>query len=85
VLLSVEPAPKVAGAPDAWGVRVWRKDGTTWLLVVNAQDKADVADLTLSEDFSEVAAEFGSAAEKTGSRTINISLAQNEPALYRIK
>ena len=85
VLLSVGPAPKVAGAPDAWGVRVWRKDGATWILAVNAQDKADVADLTLSEDFSEVAAEFGSAAEKTGSRTIKISLAPNEPALYRIK
>ena len=28
---------------------------------------------------------FGSAAEKTGARTIKISLAPNEPALYRIK
>lgn len=64
---------------------VWRKDGTTWLLVVNAQDKADVADLTLSEDFSMVTAEFGTAAQKTGARTIKISLAPNEPALYRIK
>lgn len=84
VLLSVEPVPEVTGAPSEWGVRVWRKDGTTWLLAVNAQDKADVADLALSEDFSGVAAEFGSAAGKTGARTIRISLAPNEPALYRI-
>ena len=85
VLLSVEPAPTVAGAPAAWGVRTWRKDGATWLLVVNAQDKADTAELTLAEEFSEVAAEFGPAAEKTGTRTMRISIAPNEPALYRIK
>ena len=85
VLLSVEPAPAVAGAPAAWGVRTWRKDGATWLLVVNAQDKADAAELTLTEEFSEVAAEFGPAAEKTSTRTMRISLAPNEPALYRIK
>ena len=54
VLLSIEPAPTVVGAPAAWGVRIWRKDGATWLLVVNAQDKTDAAELTLSEEFSEV-------------------------------
>ena len=84
VLLSVEPAPEVTGAPSKWGVRVWRKDGAAWLLVVNAQDKADSAALTLGEDFARVAAEFGAAAEKTGPRTLRISLAPNEPALYRI-
>ena len=85
VLLSVDPAPTVTGASSAWGVRTWRKDGTTWLLVVNAQDKADVAELTFSDDFSDVAAEFGHAAEKTDVRTVKISLAPNEPALYRIR
>ena len=84
VLLSVEPAPEVTGAPSKWGVRVWRKDGAAWLLVVNAQDKADSAALTLGEDFARIAAEFGAAAEKTGPRTLKISLAPNEPALYRI-
>ena len=85
VLLSVEPVPAVTGAPVAWGVRTWRKDGVTWLLVVNAQDKADAAELTLSEEFSEILAEFGPAAEKTKACTVKISLAPNEPALYRIK
>jgi len=85
VLLSVEPAPEVTGAPSKWGVRVWRKDGAAWLLVVNAQDKADSAALTLSEDFARVAAEFGAEAEKTGPRTLKISLAPNEPALYVIR
>ena len=61
-----------------------KRDGAAWLLVVNAQDKADSAALTLSEDFARVAAEFGAAAEKTGPRTLRISLAPNEPALYRI-
>ena len=85
VLLSVEPAPTVTGAPAVWGVRTWRENGAMWLLVVNAQDKADAAELTLSEEFSDIAAEFGPAAEKTGVRTVKISLAPNEPALYRIK
>ena len=85
VLLSVEPAPEVTGAPSKWGVRVWRKDDAAWLLVVNAQDKADSAALTLGEDFARVAAEFGAAAEKTGPRTLKISLAPNEPALYVIR
>ena len=85
VLLSVEPAPAVAGAPAAWGVRTWRKDGATWLLVVNAQDRADAAVLTLSDGFSEAAAEFGPAAEKTGANAMRVSLAPNEPAFYRIR
>ena len=84
VLLSVEPALTVAGAPEEWGVRAWRKGGETWLLAVNAQDKASAAELSLSEVFSAVAAEFGPAADKTGERTFKVSLAPNEPALYRI-
>ena len=85
VLLSVEPAPTVKGAPEEWGVRIWRKGGETWLLVVNAQDKASKAELSFSESFSAVSADFGSAAERTSSRTLSVSLSPNEPALYRIK
>ena len=85
VLLSVEDAPSVTGAPAAWGLRVWRKDGETWLLAVNAQDAADTAELTLSEDFATVTPAFGPAATKTGARTLKVSLAPNEPAFYRIK
>lgn len=84
VMLSVEPAPEVTGAPPEWCVRVWRKDGAAWLLAVNAQDKASAAELTLSEDFTCAAAEFGPAAEKTGSRTLKISLTPNEPVLYKV-
>ena len=85
VLLSVEDAPSVTGAPESWGLRVWRKDGETWLLAVNAQDTAASAELTLSEDFASVAPAFGPAAEKTGDRTLKVSLAPNEPALYRVR
>ena len=85
VLLSVEPAPTATGAPAAWGVRTWRKDGATWLLVVNAQDKPDAAELTISEEFSKITAEFGPAAEKASARIIKISLSPNEPALFRVK
>ena len=85
VLLSVEEAPAVAGAPEAWGVRVWRKDGETWLLVVNAQDEPSEAELTLGEDFATVTPAFGPVAAKTGARTLRISLAPNEPAFYRIR
>ena len=85
VLLSVDPAPAVSGAPDAWSVRVWRKDGETWLLAVNAQDAPRVAGLTLSEDFATVQAAFGPEAEQTGPKTLSISLAPNQPALYRMR
>ena len=85
VLLAVEPAPTVTGAPDAWGVRVWRKDGETWLLVVNAQERADAVELAISENFSSVEPAFGPAAERTGACRLKVSLAPNEPALYRIK
>ena len=85
VLLSVEDAPSVTGAPSAWGLRVWRKDGETWLLAVNAQDTAASAELTLSEDFASATPAFGPAAEKTGKRTLKVSLAPNEPALYRVR
>ena len=48
VMLSVEEPPAVSGAPAAWSVRAWRKDGETYLLVVNAQDGAATAELALS-------------------------------------
>ena len=85
VLLSVESAPAVSGVPAEWCVRVWRKDGETWLLAVNAQDAAHEATLVLSEDFSAARAEFGPDAEKTGPRALRVSLAPNQPALYRIR
>ena len=85
VMLSVEPVPMVSGAPCEWCVGVWRKDGETWLIVVNAQDKASAAELALSEDFVSVAREFGPAAEKTGAHRLKVLLAPNEPAFYRIR
>ena len=85
VMLSVEPAPTVVGAPGEWCVRTWRKDGEAWILAVNAQSKESKATLTLSEGFSSAAAEFGPAAEKTGARTLAVALAPYEPVLLRIK
>ena len=85
VLLSVEPAPAVAGASGEWCVRTWRKDGEAWILAVNAQNRESKAALTLSEGFSSAAAEFGPAAEKTGAHTLAVTLAPYEPVLLRIK
>ena len=84
VLVS-ESGPAVTGVPTAWGVRTWRKDGETWLLLVNAQDKSDVAEIVFPEDFNAVNVAFGPVAEKTGVRTARVSLASNQPGLYRIK
>ena len=85
VLLSVEPAPDVAGVPPEWDVRVWRKGGETYLLAVNSQEKPASAVLEISEDFMDVRTEFGAAAQKSGPRSLFIALGANEPALYRIK
>ena len=84
VLLSVEDAPSVTGAPEPWGVRVWRKDGDVWLLAVNAQDEPSEAELTLGEEFARMEAAFGPPAVRTGAQTLRISLAPNEPAFYRL-
>ena len=84
-VLASEPGPAVTGVPAAWGVRTWRKDGETWLLLVNAQDKPDVAEIVYPEDFNVVNVAFGPVAEKTGVRTARVSLAPNQPVLYRIK
>ncbi len=84
VLLSAEDAPSVSGAPESWGVRVWRKDGDVWLLAVNAQDRPSEAELTLEEGFASIEPAFGPTAEQTGPRTLRISLAPNEPAFYRL-
>lgn len=84
VMLSVEEPPAVAGAPDTWGVRVWRKDGNVYLLVVNAQDREAAAELTLSEDFSKIATEFGPVAELFDCRKVRVALGPNEPAMYRL-
>ena len=83
VMLSVEPPPAVSGAPEAWGVRVWRKDGNVYLLAVNAQDHADAATLVLSEEFAAVASEFGPEAKLDGGRRVCLALGPNEPAMYR--
>lgn len=85
VMLSVEEPPAVSGAPSAWSVRVWRKDAEAYLLAVNAQDKPETAELTLSEDFAEIVAGFGPAAERVGRRAMRVTLGPNEPAMYRIR
>ena len=84
-VLEAEPGQAATGAPDAWGARTWRKDGETWLLLVNAQDKADAAEVTLANDFTQVAAELGPTAQKNGARALRVALAPNQAAFYRIK
>ena len=84
VMLSVEEPPSVSGVPDTWGVRVWRKDGNVYLLVVNAQDREAAAELTFSEDFSKIATEFGPEAKLLDCRKVHVVLGPNEPAMYRL-
>ena len=84
-VLESEPGGAVTGVPDAWGVRTLRKDGATWLLLVNAQEKADAAEVTLANDFTQVVAELGPEAQKSGARTLKVALAPNQAVLYRIK
>ena len=84
-VLESEPGLAATGAPDAWGVRTWCKDGKTWILLVNAQDKADEADVALANDFTTATAALGPAAQKTGARALKVALAPYQTALYEIK
>ena len=84
-VLTAEPGPAVTGAPMAWGVRTWRKDGEIWLLLANAQDRTETAEVAFPGDFQMIRTEFGPAAEKTSARAARVTLAPNQPALYRIK
>lgn len=84
-VLESEPGLVATGAPNAWGVRTWRKDGATWLLLVNAQDKAESAEVALANDFTTAVAALGPAAQKTGARTLKVALAPYQTALYEIK
>ena len=84
-VLESEPGEPVIGAPDAWGARTWRKDGETWLLLVNAQDRPDAAEVTLANDFTQVVTELGPAVCRNGARTLKVALSSNQAALYRIK
>ena len=85
VMLSVESTPVVKGVPTDWGVRLWRKDGDVYMLAVNAQDTASSTVLELSEDFTNVTAEFGPPAERGGKGKVTVSLGGNEPAMYRMR
>ena len=48
VLLSVDDAPAVTGAPEMMPVRTWMKDGSLYVLAVNARDAAVSARLKIS-------------------------------------
>ena len=86
VLLSVDPAPAVSGAPALMPTRVWRKDGEVYVLVVNAAAEKLSAALALSEGAWRVAGvEVGSAvrAEAQG-RVLNVELAPAGYAMIRL-
>ena len=85
VILSIEPTPKILGVPAKWSSRIWRKDGSVYLLVVNAQNVESSAKLKLSERFSSVVSEFGTSAVLKEADTLSVSLKADEVAMYRLK
>jgi hypothetical protein len=48
VLLSVDDAPAVSGAPEMVPVRTWMSGGELYVLAVNAMDKAQKAELKIA-------------------------------------
>ena len=83
-MLSVEKTP-VVSTPDPYvPVRVWRHEGKTYLLVVNAQKdkKRFEGAITVEGGFSKVDTGFGPKPTKADSGLLHVSLASYEPAMY---
>lgn len=83
VLLADGPAPTVADAPDALGVRTWGTKDAAYLLAVNTTDKPLAATLKLSERFGSATPVFGPASALAG-MDISLSLAPLEPVFLRL-
>ena len=64
VLLTLETAPRFAGASEAVAVRTWRHEGYVYLLAVNCTQKPQSATVTLKADTSKgVEADFAAMPE----------------------
>lgn len=75
VLLSVDPAPAVTGAPAELPVRVWSKGGDLYVLACNVLDRPLAATLKIgSGRWKAVAAEVGPKQRMSGPNTLDIDL-----------
>ncbi|MBP5320610.1 MAG: hypothetical protein J6334_06450 [Kiritimatiellae bacterium] len=84
MLLSVEPAPTVTGAPETLGVRCWRWNGAVYLLAVNSTNEPLEATLTLGETANTAALELGTTPPTLTGNRVKISLAPIEPMLIKL-
>lgn len=85
VMLSVEPVPEVSNVPPELSVRIWRKDGELYLLVVNAQNASTSTELKLSEKFSSVSTEFGAIGVLKEGNSVALSLKADEVTMLRLR
>ena len=76
VLLSVEKAPGIGGAPRIMPVRVWALDGDVYVLAVNPLNERQDAALAISEGkWKAVSCEVGEAGRMDGSgKCLEVSL-----------
>lgn len=79
VLLSDEITPPKVSA--GLFVRTWRKNGKIWMLVVNARDATNNAEILFDVDFASVRSSFGPSAVKIA-HGLKVSLGAYEPAMY---
>ena len=75
VLLSVEDAPAIQGAPEMVPVRTWMKTGALYVLAVNARNNVQTANLVLSRGAWKVAGcEIGVEGRMASSNSLVVEL-----------
>ena len=86
VLLSVDEAPDVCGAPETVPVRVWMHKGCLYVLAVNADGKAQSLELTVkSGRWEAVSCEIGVAGRMSSDNRLSVELPPLGVSFMRLK
>jgi hypothetical protein len=75
VLLSVDEAPRVNGAPEMVPVRTWMHEGSLYILAVNAIAEKQMVELAIqSGSWKAVSCEIGVAGRMVSDNSLSIEL-----------
>ena len=85
VLLSVEPAPEVVGAPPGLSVRMWRRGDKVYLFAVNTTRNPLSAEFGISGVTGVAATELGSGVSVPSTGRVRVELPPIGLAMARVR